>query len=501
MTPGRPDRLQVRGVSKAYPGVRALDGVDLTVGAGEIHAILGENGAGKSTLISILTGVVGADAGEVRLDGDPIDPSSPADAARLGICAVYQEANLPPNLTVAEALFLGRQPTRFGLVRRGLMERRAHELLAPYGLDIDVRRTLGEYSTAVQQLVAIARAVDLSAKVLILDEPTASLDAAETELLFGVMRRLAGQGLAVIFITHFLEQVFAVCDQLTVLRNGRTVGQRDVADVGRLEVVSMMLGRALAASHLTRGDRPAPGEPVASFENLGRRGMVEPFSLQMRRGEIVGVAGLLGSGRTETALLIFGAERADSGEVMVEGRRGRFRGPHDAVRAGFGFTPENRKRDGIFGALSIRENIAIALQARAGWASPLPRRLRRALADLYIRRLDIRTPDADRRVEQLSGGNQQKVVLARWLATEPRLLIVDEPTRGVDVGAHAEIVKLLDELCGQGLALYVISSELEEIAAYSDRVLVMRERQVERVLEGDEITPAKLMTAIAGVAA
>lgn len=502
MTGGGPLRLEVKGVSKAYPGVQALDAVDLGVRAGEIHALLGENGAGKSTLISVLTGVTPADAGEVRLDGQPIRLSSPADAARIGLSAVYQEANLPPNLSVAEALYLGRQPTRFGLVRRGLMRRQARELLAPYGLDIDVGRSLGQHSTAVQQLVAIARAVDLSAKVLILDEPTASLDAAETEVLFGVMRRLAGQGLAVIFITHFLEQVFAVCDRLTVLRNGRTVGERAVREVGRLDVVSLMLGKeASAASHLERERRGGPGPTVARFEKLGRRGMVEPFDLEIREGEIVGVAGLLGSGRTETALLMFGAERADTGGVALDGRRRRLRGPHEAVRAGFGFTPENRKHDGILGALSVRENIAIALQARQGWTRPLPRKAQQALADLYIRRLDIRTPDADKPIEQLSGGNQQKVVLARWLATQPRLLIVDEPTRGVDVGAHAEIVKLLDELCGQGLALYVISSELEEVAAYSDRVLVMRERRVERMLEGAEVTPANLMAAIAGVAA
>jgi galactofuranose transport system ATP-binding protein len=494
-------RLTVQGVSKGYPGVQALSSVDLEVKRGEIHALLGENGAGKSTLIGVLTGVTPPDEGEVRLDGGRVSPRNPAEAARLGIAAVFQETNLPANLTVAEALFLGRQPTRFGLVRRREMHAEAKTLLSRFRLDIDVGRSLRDYSTAVQQLVAIARAVSLSAKVLILDEPTASLDAAETELLFAVMRELAADGLAIVFVTHFLDQVFAVCDRITVLRNGEAVGSRDVAEVSRLDVVSLMLGKdPQAASHLERRRRREPGEVVAEFVNLGRRRMVEPFDLALRQGEIVGVAGLLGSGRTETALLMFGAARADSGDILIDGKRARLRSPHDAVRHGFGLCPENRKHDGVLGALSIRENITIALQARRGWASPLSRKRRQEMADDYIRRLDIRTPDAGKPIEQLSGGNQQKALLARWLATEPRVLIVDEPTRGIDVGAHAEIVKLLEALCDQGLALYVISSELEEVAAYSDRVVVMRERKVERVLSGADITPQTLLTAIAGAA-
>jgi simple sugar transport system ATP-binding protein len=493
--------LAVDGVSKGYPGVQALSSVDFELKRGEIHALLGENGAGKSTLIGVLTGVTARDAGEIRLEGERVAPRNPADAASIGISAVFQETNLPANLSVAEALFLGRQPTRFGLVRRREMHRAARELLARFRLDIDVSRSLRDYSTAVQQLVAIARAVSLSAKVLILDEPTASLDAAETELLFRVMRELAAQGLGVVFVTHFLDQVFAVCDRISVLRNGRFVGARDVADIDRVELVALMLGKEpSAASHLQRRRTSAPGEVVAEFRNLGRRRVVAPFDLALRKGEIVGVAGLLGSGRTETALLMYGAEHADSGEVLVDGARVRLREPHDAVRHGFGLCPENRKQDGVLGPLSVRENITIALQARRGWRAPLSHKRRQELAEDYIRRLDIRTPDADRPIEQLSGGNQQKALLARWLATEPRVLIVDEPTRGIDVGAHAEIVKLLESLCEQGLALYVISSELEEVAAYSDRVVVMRERKVERILSGGEITPQALLSAIAGAA-
>ncbi|MDB5454587.1 MAG: sugar transporter ATP-binding protein [Caulobacter sp.] len=501
MTAGAPLLLlEARGVGKTYPGVRALDGVDLCVRAGEIHALLGENGAGKSTLIGVLTGVIAKDGGQVLVDGVEIHPRNPAEARAAGLSAVYQEANLLPNLTVAENLYLGRQPTRFGLIRRRTMNDAARALLAGYGLDIDVTRTLDSYSTAVRQVVAIARAVDLSAKVLILDEPTASLDAEETAMLFTVVRGLAARGLAVIFVTHFLDQVFALCDRLTVLRNGRQVGERTVADLAPLDLVALMLGKPLTASHLIRKRATTPGGVVARFTGLGRKRLVAPFDLELRQGEIVGAAGLLGSGRTETALLMFGAERADSGQVEVDGKTVKLRGPRDAIALGFGLLPEDRKADGVVGALSVRDNIVLALQARAGWTKPLPRRKQDELAARYIALLDIRTPDADKPIEQLSGGNQQKALLARWLATEPRLLILDEPTRGVDVGAHAEIVRLIEALCEQGLALYVISSELEEVAAYADRVLVMRERRAVGLVEGEAISPGALMAAIAGTA-
>jgi simple sugar transport system ATP-binding protein len=376
----------------------------------------------------------------------------------------------------------------------------ARALLAPYGLSIDVAEPLGSYSTAVQQIIAIARAVDLSAKVLILDEPTASLDAAETAMLFGVMRDLKAKGLGVIFVTHFLDQVFAVSDRITVLRNGKLVGERETAGLSKLDLVALMLGKTPAAdSHLARkaGEQSA-GAPLVQFQGLGRRRFVEPFDLTLHAGEVVGAAGLLGSGRTETALLMFGAVQADQGEISVDGRRARLRSPRDAIRLGFGLCPEERKADGVVGALSVRENIALALQARMGWLKRLPRSAQDALADRYIRLLDIRTPDAEKPIEQLSGGNQQKAVLARWLATEPRLLILDEPTRGIDVGAHAEIVRLIEDLSEGGMALYVVSSEIEEVAAYADRVMVMRDRRSTGVLAGETVTPEAIMAAIAG---
>ncbi|MEE3623620.1 sugar ABC transporter ATP-binding protein [Nitrospirillum sp. BR 11752] len=492
--------LAARGLTRQYPGVRALDSVDLTLRAGEIHALLGENGAGKSTLINLLTGAQPRNGGTITVDGVDIDPDGPGGAVKAGIAAVYQEITLLPNLSVAQNLYLGREPTRWGLVHRARMNRDGAALLHRFGLTIDASRPLSDFSTAVQQLIAIARAVDLSAKVLILDEPTASLDTAEVQTLFTLLRTLRDQGLAIVFVTHFLDQVYALTDRITVLRNGRLVGERLTAELPRLELVAMMLGKApTAESHLSR--RPAAatpaGAPLVQAQGLGRRRLVGAFDAELHAGAVLGAAGLLGSGRTETALLLFGVETADQGELIVDGKTVTLRSPRDAIRLGFGFCPEDRKLDGIVAGLSIRENIVLALQAKRGWWRRLPPARQRELADHYIKLLDIRTPDAEKPIQLLSGGNQQKALLARWLATDPRLLILDEPTRGIDVGAHAEIVRLLEDLRDRGMALYVISSEIEEVAAYSDRVLVMRDRAPAGVLEGDTITPAAIVNAIA----
>ena len=490
--------LSIEGLSKTYPGVRALDGVDLHLFAGEVHALLGENGAGKSTLIKVLTGVTARDAGRFRLDGVEIAPANVAQAAALGIGTVYQEVNLAPNLSVADNLLLGRQPMRFGLVDRRAMRKRAREIVSRYGLDINVATPLGQFSVAVQQIIAIARAVDLSARVLILDEPTASLDQHEVELMFGVLRALRDQGMAILFVTHFLDQVYAISDRITVLRNGRLVAERMAASLPRLELVQLMLGRELSevALHRQKGSQ-ATGETLVSFSGFGKRRYLAPFDLSVRRGEIVGVAGLLGSGRTETAKLMFGIEKAETGSVSMAGRTIRIRSPRDAIRHGFGYLPEERKTEGIVGALSVRENIVLALQARRGWLRRLPRRQTQAIADRYIKLLDIRTPDSERPIQFLSGGNQQKALLARWLVTEPQFLILDEPTRGIDVGAHAEIIRLIEQLCADGLALLVISSELEEITAYSDRIVILRDRAHIAELAGDEISTGRIMTTIA----
>ncbi|MFK0165485.1 galactofuranose ABC transporter, ATP-binding protein YtfR [Rhizobium sp. NPDC090279] len=490
--------LTATGFCKYFPGSTALDHVDFTLMRGEVHALLGENGAGKSTLIKCMTGAYRRDAGTLILDGTEIDPHDTLAAQKLGIGTVYQEVNLLPNLSVAENLFLGRQPRRFGMVSNRVMNGMARDLLAQYGIDIDVGRQLDRYSVAIQQVIAIARAVDLSGKVLILDEPTASLDTQEVAMLFGIVTRLKQRGLGIVFITHFLEQVYEICDRITVLRNGRLVGTRDAEGLSRQTLIAMMLGRELAQTESAAKQVTNASGPVKyRFANFGKRGKIKPFDMEVRGGEVVGVAGLLGSGRTETAEVLFGVERADSGEATVEGNTVTLSSPRAAIKNGFGFCPEDRKTDGIIGDLSIRENIVMALQARRGWARPLPRGEQNAIADRYIKALDIRTTDREKPIRLLSGGNQQKAILARWLATNPNFLILDEPTRGIDVGAHAEIIRLIEDLCRQGMSLVVISSELEELVAYSSRVIVLRDREHIAELTGGEITAGNIVEAIA----
>jgi len=491
--------LSAQGIDKSFFGVKVLDGVDFSLRAGEIHALLGENGAGKSTLVKILTGAYRRDAGAMRLDGVEVEPRSVAEAQDLGIGTVYQEVNLLENLTVAENLYLGRQPRRMGLIDRRRMRADAARLLSRYGVAADPEETLAHYPVAVRQIIAIARAVDLSGKVLFLDEPTASLDAREVQALFAVLRQLRGQGLGIVMITHFLDQVYQIADRVTVLRNGRMVGSRAIAELPRRELVSMMLGRELAEATGHRDpDAVEPDVPAAfRFENYGKRGSIAPFDLAIRPGEVVGIAGLLGSGRTETARLLFGIDRPDSGEATVDGVPVSLHSPETAIAHGFGMCPEERKSDGIIGDLSVRQNIVLALQARQGWARPIPRREADVLAARYIKALDIRPPEPERPIKFLSGGNQQKAILARWLATDPRLLILDEPTRGIDIGAHAEIINLISRLRADGMALVVISSEIEELVAFSTRVIVLSDRRHVRELKGAEITAEAIVEAMA----
>ncbi|MBD0414070.1 sugar ABC transporter ATP-binding protein [Oryzicola mucosus] len=493
-----PILLSAEGISKSFLGFRALEGVDLHIRAGEVHALLGENGAGKSTLIKVLTGVHQPDSGTIRLNGEQISVRDAQQAQKLGIGTVYQEVNLLPNLSVAENLYIGRQPMRFGLINRREMDKNARALLAQYDIDIDVSADLASYSVAVQQLIAIARAVDISGKILILDEPTASLDRHEVEVLFTVIRRLKARGLGIVFITHFLDQVYAVSDRVTVLRNGKLAGTSLCVDLPKLDLVSLMLGRTLAeATHGSRRQETGPVHREISFKGFGLGRSVAPFDLEIGRGEVVGVAGLLGSGRTETAKLLFGIDIADSGTASIDGKPVKIGSPRDAIKLGFGLCPEDRKTDGIIGDLSVRENIALALQARRGWFNRMRQSEQRALADRFVKALDIRTSDIEKPVKFLSGGNQQKVILARWLATEPRFLILDEPTRGIDVGAHAEIIQLINRLCDDGMALLVISSEIEEIVAYSTRVRVLRDREHQGELTGASIDTGTIMRTIA----
>ncbi|GAA3636600.1 sugar ABC transporter ATP-binding protein [Kineosporia mesophila] len=494
--------LEMTGIRKVFPGVVALDGVDLWLRAGEVHALMGENGAGKSTLIKVLTGVYDIDGGDVRLAGQPVRFGGPLAAQQAGISTVYQEVNLCANLSVAENILLGREPRRLGKIRWGAMRRRARELLAGLDLDLDVTAPLSTYSLAIQQMVAIARAVDIDAKVLILDEPTSSLDASEVQRLFEVMRRLKNQGVAIVFVSHFLDQVYQVADRMTVLRNGTLVGEFRTAELPPMRLVAAMIGKELATLEDLEKQptgRVQKAEPLLEAEDLGRQGGIEPFTLSIHAGEIVGLAGLLGSGRTELARLLFGADRADAGRLKVDGKNAVFRTPRAAMSRGIAFSSENRRTEGVVGDLSVRDNVILALQASRGWMRPVSRRRADELADQYIKALQIRPADPDRLVKDLSGGNQQKVLLARWLITQPRLFIVDEPTRGIDVGAKAEIQRLIAELADGGMAVLFVSAELEEVLRLSHKIEILRERRLVEELENtDAVDATRIMQTIAG---
>ena len=493
--------LQLRGIGKQFPGVVALQGVDFSVRAGEIHALLGENGAGKSTLIKVLTGVHPADAGEIRLAGGLVRPESPKDAERLGISTVYQEVNLVPSLSVAENITLGRQPGRFGFLNWRAIRRRAQAALARLEVAADVAAELGSLSVAHQQMVAIARALDTRARLLVLDEPTASLDEHEVAELFKVMRKLKADGLGIVFVTHFLDQVYAVTDRMTVLRNGQLVGAYPTASLTRLELVGKMLGREVSAADFSPSAaavRTDAVEPVLTARGLGRRGAIAPLDLALRPGEVTGLGGLLGSGRTETARLLFGIDAADSGEIRVKGAIAHLNSPREAVRLGLAFCSEDRKAEGILPSLSVRENLIFALQGRRGALRALSRAEQAQLCDHYIRALRIKTPDAETPIRNLSGGNQQKVLLARWLATQPALIILDEPTRGIDIGAKQEIERLIAKLRDDGLAVLFISSEIDEVVRNCSRVLVLRERRLTGELAGADLGSERLMHMMAG---
>ena len=485
-----------------FPGVKALDKVDFSLKAGEVHSLLGENGAGKSTLIKCLTGVNKMDSGTITLDGQEIRPQDPGHAMTLGISTVFQEINLCPNLSVAENIFVGRQPMKHHQINWREINKRAEELLSGFGLkNIDVTRPLSYYSTAIQQMVSIARAVDVQAKILILDEPTSSLDTGEVQLLFRVMRELKAKGMGIIFITHFLDQVYEISDRMTILRNGRLVGTYDINELGRVELVTMMIGKDMSSMFdMTRAEARPDAVVSLEAEHLGVPGKVEDFSLRIREGELVGFAGLLGSGRTETAEMLFGAVPASKGSMKLEGHDVKIDTPSDALNNRMAFCPEDRKKDGIISDLSIRENIILALQARRGFMKPLSMNEQNKLADEYIKLLGIATPDAEKKIGELSGGNQQKVILARWMATQPAILILDEPTRGIDIGAKAEIQKLMLKMCAEGSSVIFISSELDEIIRCSGTVVVMRDRKKVAELAGSECTQQKILEIIAGAA-
>jgi len=455
---------------------------------------MGENGAGKSTLIKILTGVYQRDQGSIQFEGRNISPKSTKEAEAAGISTVYQEVNLIPTLSVAENILLGRQPRRLGLIHWKKVKERAVQALARLDVHIDVAAELRTFSIAIQQMVALARALDLQARLLVLDEPTSSLDDAECEALFRVMHRLRNDGMAIVFVTHFIDQVYAVTDRITVLRNGRFVGEFETSKLPRVELIAKMLGRELTGAAATADDatgperrRPAESHPAPLLEakGLGRRGALRPLDVTIGKGEVVGLAGLLGSGRTETARLLFGIDRRDAGHVTMDGKAAELRSPREAIRLGLAFCSENRKTEGIIPSLSVRENLILAMQANRGALRLLNRAEQLRVADHYIQVLKIKTPSPETPIGNLSGGNQQKVLLGRWLALQPKLIILDEPTRGIDIGARAEIEKLVASLSEKGMSVLFISSELEEIVRLSQRVVVLRDRRKVGELAGD----------------
>lgn len=495
--------LEMRNIYKYFPGVKALQDVDFTLCEGEIHALMGENGAGKSTLIKVLTGVYSKDSGEVFLKGreKAVNIKSPQDAQKLGISTVYQEITLCPNLTVAENLYIGRTKGIFTNWRT--VVRDAFNLLQSLGIPADPNQQLSSCSIAVQQMVAIARAVDMECKVLILDEPTSSLDDHEVAKLFALMRELKAKGVSIVFVTHFLEQVYEVCDKITVLRDGKLVGEYSVKELPRVQLVSKMLGKDLddlsdikSDSLKYEADENIP--PVFEAEKLVSASGIKPFDFSIRKGEVNGFTGLLGSGRSECVRAIFGADKILGGKVKINGREVKISKPIDAMKNGIGYLPEDRKADGIIGDLSVRENIILALQVKKGFFKPFTKAQANAFADEYIKLLGIKTASADTPIKSLSGGNQQKVILARWLLTNPEYLILDEPTRGIDVGTKIDIQKLVLKLASEGMSITFISSEIDEMLRTCSRLIVMRDRKTVGELDGEDLTQNMIMNTIAG---
>ena len=493
--------LTMRGIYKEFPGVKALQNVDFTLRKGEVHALMGENGAGKSTLVKCLTGVYEKDSGEIRIDGkdEPVSIRSPQDAQNLGISTVYQEITLCPNLTVAENMFIGRGNYKF--INWRAQEKKADEILQRLNIPAKASQQLGTCSLAVQQMVAIARAVDMGCKVLILDEPTSSLDEREVALLFELMRDLKSLGVGIIFITHFLDQVYEICDRITVLRNGELVGEYEIKDMPQVELVSAMLGKAIddiSRLREERGKYSGKVEIVYEAEGLSTIEGVKPFDFAINKGEVNGFTGLLGSGRSESVRAIFAADRVTGGKVKVNGNEVKISKPKDAMECGIGYLPEDRKGDGIIQDLSVRDNLILAQQVLKGFWHPFKKAEAEKIADEYIKLLQVKTASQETPIKSLSGGNQQKVILARWLLTHPQYLILDEPTRGIDVGTKTEIQKQVLKLSKEGVAVTFISSEIQEMLNVCTRLVVMKDRNIVGELKDEQLTQSNIMKTIAG---
>ncbi|MCT2590302.1 sugar ABC transporter ATP-binding protein [Streptomyces sp. N2-109] len=503
-SPAPPPVLEARGVSKHFPGVVALDDVSFTLEAGETHALVGENGAGKSTLIKVLTGVHRPDGGELRLSGQEVHFARPFEAQQAGISTIYQEVNLVPLLSVARNVFLGREPrNRFRLIDFPRMNSEAAALLDGFGVRVDPRRPLHTLGVGAQQMVALARAVSVNAQVVVMDEPTSSLEPREVETLFGVIADLRRQGIAVVYVSHRMDELYRVCDRVTVLRDGRHIHTGDLAELDRMQLVSMMLGREITevrrhgVTSFSQEGHDVERRPVLKAEGLARRHQLDGISLNLHPGEVLGLGGLLGSGRSETAKALAGALTLDAGKISIDGSVQRRHSSASAIRAGISLLPEDRKAEGVVPGLSVRENIVLAALPRLSRAGIVSRGRQDRIVEIFMKRLRIKASSPEQKVGELSGGNQQKVLLARWLCLEPKVLLLDEPTRGIDVGAKAEVQALIDELAQQGLAVLLISSDIEELIEGADRILVLRSGASAGELTGDQVTEGALLEALA----
>ncbi len=484
--------LELQGISKRFPGVQALDKVDFNVRSGEVHALVGENGAGKSTLIKIVAGVYQQDEGQIIYQKQPVRIENPGHAWELGIATIYQEASLYPDLSVLENMYMGRQPTRGFFIDWRTMQATAEEIFRSMEVEMDVQTRVGELSAAEHQMVEIAKALSQDAHVLIMDEPTSSLARKDIKALFQIVDRLRQRGVAVIYISHRLEEVFELADRVTVLRDGKYIGTEVASEVTNQQLITMMVGRTLDT--LFPKTEVRIGEPVMQVEGLSRRGGFQDINLEVHRGEIVGLAGLVGSGRTELARSIFGIDPADEGQIKLNGQPVAIKNPWQALSLGVAYLPEDRQRQGIILALNVRENISLAILEKLCHLGVISFREEMSLAGDFVDKLHIRTPSLGQRVANLSGGNQQKVVVAKWLASQPKVLIVDEPTRGIDVGAKAEIHRLMSDLAGQGIGILMISSELPEILGMSDRILVMNRGRIMGELDRSEATQERIIS-------
>lgn len=499
--------LTMRNIDKIFPGVRALSHVDFTLRGGEIHALMGENGAGKSTLIKVLTGVENLDKGEIHLQGieHPIVINSPRDAQLSGISTVYQEVNLCSNLSIAENIFIGREPMKRGRIDWKVMNKKARDILDNLNINVNETKPLGIYSVAIRQMVAIARAVDISSKVLILDEPTSSLDEQEVDKLFSVMKTLKEKGIGIIFVTHFLDQVYRISDRITVLRNGTLVGEYETDKLDKVQLVAKMMGKELydleniskLKNETKSNDMKEEPQIIIEAKELGHQGTIKPFNLRIHKGEVVGLSGLLGSGRSELSRTIYGADKPDKGELVYKGEKLLINTPMDAIKSSMAYLPENRIEEGIISDLSVRDNMIIALQAKRGIFKLLSKKEQEDFTDKYIELLQIKTADREVPIKNLSGGNQQKVILGRWLLTNPDFIILDEPTRGIDVGTKTEIQKLILKLSKEGKSILFISSEIEEMLRVCNRIAIMRDGSKVGELEGDKLNQKDVMKAIA----